>query len=82
MATAELAQLLQASFSPDASARRAAERGIDGLQDASGFGSNALSLAQDGAQPRTIRQAAALVFKNWVKLSWDAVRRSQRGARD
>ena len=75
MSMQQFAALLQASFSPEQSARRAAEKAIDALQDGASFGTDALSLTQDAHQPRTIRQAAALVFKNWVKTSWDVVRR-------
>ena len=72
--TQQLAQLLIASFSPDASARRDSERKIDHLQNEAGFGHLALELAKDTSCNRSVRQAAALVFKNWVKGNWELVR--------
>lgn len=66
---------LQQSLSPNPADRRAAERELDVLKAAPGFSQLALQLAQDGSTSGPIRQAAALLFKNYVRAGWAIVRR-------
>ena len=74
-----LAKALQDSLSPDPGARRAAERELDILKQSPGFSQLTLQLAQSEQLESgleigsAIRQAAALLFKNFVRAGWDKV---------
>lgn len=70
MATQELAAILQATLSPDATVRRQAERELTTRQAAQGFGNLVLSAASDPQIARPLRQAAALNFKNWIRANY------------
>lgn len=69
---AHLLQLLQASLSPDAGARRAAEAALEAGAAAPGFGSAlvAVLLAAGGDVDPGLRQLAATVLKKLVREHW------------
>lgn len=70
---------LQQSLSPNPAERRQAERALDDFKRQPGFSQLALQLAQsdkyeDGTPaPQPIRQAAALLFKNYIRYGWALV---------
>ena len=68
-----LAQALQQSLSPNPAERRQAERDLDALKQP-GFAQLVLELAQSGDAPLAVRQAAALLFKNYIRAGWPVVR--------
>ena len=70
-----LATLLQQSLSPQPAERRAAERELDGLKSSPGFSQLSLQLAQSQHIDLPIRQASALLFKNYIRAGWAIVRR-------
>lgn len=78
MASAEsmqqLAGLLQATFSPDATTRKSAEAQLSALQRQPGFGALPLGLSTSEGLDKSIRQAAALLYKNYIKQHWNSVR--------
>ncbi|KAK9897295.1 putative importin-alpha export receptor [Cystobasidium minutum MCA 4210] len=67
---------LQQTLSPNPAERRQAERALDDFKRQPGFSQLALQLAQsdtydDGTPaPQPIRQAAALLFKNYIRYGW------------
>jgi exportin-2 (importin alpha re-exporter) len=65
---------LSRSLSPNPAERRAAERDLDVLKASPGFSQLALQLAQSSETSGPIRQAAALLFKNYVRAGWAIVR--------
>lgn len=79
MATKSLGLALQQSLSPNPAERRQAERALDDFKRQPGFCQLALQLTQaeayeDGTPaPTPIRQAAALLFKNYIRYGWPAV---------
>jgi exportin-2 (importin alpha re-exporter) len=68
-----LASSLQQSLSPDPATRRTAERQLDTLKSQPGFSQIVLQLAQANDANPAIRQAAALLFKNFVRNGWERV---------
>lgn len=70
---------LQQTLSPNPAERRQAERALDDFKRQPGFSQLALQLAQsdtydDGTPaPQPIRQAAALLFKNYIRYGWALV---------
>jgi len=69
----DLATLLQATFSPEPTIRRDAERALEEMQKRPGFGILPLELTKTSTADRSTRQAAALLYKNYVKGNWKAV---------
>jgi exportin-2 (importin alpha re-exporter) len=69
-----LAQALQQSLSPNPAERRQAERDLDARKQQPGFPQFVLELAQSGDAPLPVRQAAALLFKNYIRAGWPVVR--------
>lgn len=65
-----LVQILTSTLSPDSTIRRNAEKELLILQSSIEFGSAILNLTQDINQNKSIRQSAALNFKNWIKFNW------------
>ncbi|KAK4706174.1 exportin-2 (importin alpha re-exporter), partial [Phenoliferia sp. Uapishka_3] len=65
-----LTSVLQATLSPDATTRRAAERELTSAQAHPDFASSILHLTQDATAAKPIRMSAALNFKNWIKANW------------
>ena len=68
-----LASSLQQSLSPDPATRRSAERQLDELKAQPGFSQVVLQLAQANDANAAIRQAAALLFKNFIRNGWERV---------
>ena len=74
-----LALALQQSLSPNPQERRQAERALDDFKRQPGFSQLALQLAQtdkyeDGSPaPSPVKQAAALLFKNYIRYGWAMV---------
>lgn len=68
--SAELGSILAATLSLDSLTRRQAEKSLSLAQSHPDFPTLVLSLAQDVNQQKSIRQSAALSFKNWIKLNW------------
>ncbi|SCZ88440.1 BZ3500_MvSof-1268-A1-R1_Chr2-1g04412 [Microbotryum saponariae] len=66
----QLAQMLTSTLDSSAATRRQAERNLLQIQTHPSFGVWILQLAQDGNRNKTIRQSAALNFKNWIKANW------------
>ncbi|KDE04885.1 hypothetical protein MVLG_04744 [Microbotryum lychnidis-dioicae p1A1 Lamole] len=66
----QLAQMLTSTLDSSAATRRQAERNLLQIQAHPSFGVWILQLAQDGNRNKTIRQSAALNFKNWIKANW------------
>jgi exportin-2 (importin alpha re-exporter) len=66
----QLATILAATLNPDAATRRGAERELLAAQAHPSFGPLVLQLAQDTTAQKSIRQSAALSFKNWIKANW------------
>lgn len=70
---------LQQSLSPNPAERRQAERTLDDFKRQPGFSQLALQLAQAAAYedgtpaPAPIKQAAALLFKNYIRYGWAMV---------
>lgn len=72
-----LRQYLEQTFSPDAQVRQAAEKFLKSVEHQQGYPILILKLIeQSGATPQhaAIRQAAAVLFKNYVKNNWDPER--------
>ena len=71
----QLASALQTSLSPNPAERRAAERTLDTLKASPGFSQVALELAQssNAGYDKSIRQAAAVAFKNFIRQGWKKV---------
>lgn len=65
-----LVQILTSTLSSDSTIRRNAEKELLILQSSIEFGSAILNLTQDINQNKSIRQSAALNFKNWIKSNW------------
>lgn len=76
-----LASALQQSLSPNPAERRTAERDLDTLKTSPGFSHLALQLAQaetlenGSSVSPAIRQASALLFKNYIRAGWALVSR-------
>lgn len=74
-----LALALQQSLSPNPQERRQAERALDDFKRQQGFSQLALQLPQadkyeDGSPaPLPVKQAAALLFKNYIRYGWAMV---------
>lgn len=69
-----LIPILAATLSPDLTTRRNAERELLSAQAHAAFGPEILALTQEGQQPKSVRQSAALSFKNWIKANWGVSR--------
>lgn len=68
----DLSQLLSGSLSHDPTIRREAERALEQMQRQPGFGLLPLQLTGSAGVDRSVKQAAALLYKNYVKANWKA----------
>ena len=72
----DLSQLLSGSLSHDPTVRREAERALEQMQRQPGFGLLPLQLTGSAGIDRSVKQAAALLYKNYVKANWKSASRS------
>lgn len=75
MDPAPLAAMLAATLSPDMVVNRDAGARLKALEPAAGFGLALLRVAEAPAFDLATRQAAATLFKNFVKRQWVRVGR-------
>ncbi len=66
----DVVQLIQATLSQDAAARKAAEKSIESLFDSSGAGLNFVTITLDQSQPEEIRQLSVILLRKLVKERW------------
>ena len=66
---------LHQTFNPAAEIRQNAEKFLVSIEKQAGFPILVLKLIEQSVQPQdlSIRQAAAVLFKNYVKKHWDPV---------
>jgi exportin-2 (importin alpha re-exporter) len=62
---------LQQTLSPDATTRKAAEKFLDSVSAQAGFIVAVLQLLESNTELPEVRLAAALLFKNFIRRSWD-----------
>lgn len=66
-----LSECFLKTLQPEPETRKQAEAFLKAQSNQPGFGINILSLIDSPAAPESIRQAAAVNFKNFIKYHWE-----------